>query len=59
MCALGVFVWGKGIVDTQSKQRMPVIAIYCYSVLFATNGSKTGNVTFWYFRVNTVVVEKQ
>ena len=38
------FLWGKQIVKTQSKQRMPLIAIYCYSVLFATNGSKTGNV---------------
>ena len=44
MCAVGIFVWGKEIVRTESKQRVAVIVIYCYSVLFATNGSNTGNV---------------
>jgi len=35
---------GKQSDQTQSKQGMAVIANYCYSVLIATTGSKTGNV---------------
>ena len=39
VCALWIFLWGKQIVKTESKERMPLIAIYCYSVLFAANGT--------------------
>jgi len=41
---VGNIVMGKEIVITESKQRMALNALYCYSVLFATNGSKTCNV---------------
>ena len=48
MVVLKMGVWnivmGKEIVITESKQRMALNALYCYSVLFATNGSKTCNV---------------
>jgi hypothetical protein len=41
---VGNIVMGKEMVITENKQRMALNAIYCYSVLFATNGSKTCNV---------------
>ena len=52
-------VMGKEIVITESKQRMALNAIYCYSVSIATKRQCVYNVTFWRFCVTTVAVEKQ
>jgi len=56
---VGNIVMGKEIVITESKQRMAVIHIYCYSVSIATKRQCVYNVTFWRFCVTTVVVERQ
>jgi hypothetical protein len=64
MCGLGIFLWEKVIVKTESRQRMPVIAIYCCFVLLFVTNNKTGNicmynVTFMRVRVTIAAVQKQ
>jgi len=62
MCALWIFLWERPIVKTQSKQRMPVIDIYCCFVCVICNKQEDKrckyNVIFMRVHV-TIVVKKQ